>query len=138
MAERSGESANDASDTDNTSRAQCKPENSESNIAAGDEAVETPRKADSGETRGGEEHQAGTPGKGCSGPTGAGVVQAVQDRMGSDCGADSERARYALCVPVLPKIAPSSRSGARFQKDAASAMGPVAPRGGIGNRWHAH
>jgi hypothetical protein len=56
MAERSGESANDASDTNNTSRTQCRPENPESGIAPGDQAVETPRKTDASETRGREEH----------------------------------------------------------------------------------
>src|SRR5271163_858922 len=45
--------------------------------------------------------------------------------MGRDRGADSERARHALRLPVLPEIAPGTRSGARLQKDAASAKGPV-------------
>src|ERR1700719_245309 len=138
MAERSGESANDASDTNNTSRTQRRPENPESGIAPGDQAVETPRKADATETRGCQEQQAGAPGKNCGASAGAGAVQAVQDRMGRDRGTDSERARHALRMPVLSEIAPGTRSGARLQKDAASAMGPLAPRGGIRNRWHAH
>jgi hypothetical protein len=39
MAERSGESANDASDTDNTSRTECRPEKPDSDVAPDDEAV---------------------------------------------------------------------------------------------------
>ncbi len=115
MAEQSGESANDASDTDNTSRAQRKPANSESCFAEIDEEVDQTSEANARETRGGgEEQQAGAAGKGCGGSAGAGVVQVVQDRMGGDRGADSERTRYALCVPVLPEIAPRPGSGARL------------------------
>ena len=138
MAERSGESANDASDTNNTSRTQRQPKKRQ-NVANGGEAVNaTACKANAREARGGQEQQAGAAGKDCCASAGAGAVQAVQDRMGRDCGADSERARYALRVPVLPEIAPGTRSGTRLQKDAASAMGALAPRGGIRNRWHAH
>ena len=138
MAERLGESRNDASDTNSTSRTQWQPEKWQI-VANGSQAVSaTTRKANTREARGGQDRQTGPAGKGCGGSAGAGAVQAVQDRMGRDCGADSERAGYALRVPVLPEIAPGSWAGARLQKDAASAMGPLAPRGGIRNRWHAH
>jgi hypothetical protein len=62
----------------------------------------------------------------------------VQAGLGGDCGTDSERARHAVCVPLLPEVAPRSGAGTRIQEDAARAMGPLAPSGGIGNRWHAH
>jgi hypothetical protein len=131
MAERLGESRNDASDTNKSNRTQRQPKNIFA-IARDGEAVETPSETSAGETRGGEEHQASAASKSRSGSARASVVQAVQDRMGGDRGADSERARHALRVPVLPEIAPRAGTGARLQKDAASAVGSVAPRGGIG------
>jgi hypothetical protein len=139
MAERSGESANDASDTNNTSRTQRQPQKRPNVATNNGEAVSaTARQANARQARGGQEQQAGAAGKDCGASAGAGALQAVQDRMGRDCGADSERARYALRVSVLPEITPGAWSGTRVQKDAASAMGPLAPRGGIRNRWHAH
>jgi hypothetical protein len=113
MAERLGESRNDASDTNNANRTQHWPENIVA-LARGGEAVKTPGEADAGETRGREKHQAGASGKGGSGSARAGVVQAVQDRVGGDRGADSERARHAVRVPVLPEIAPRAGTGARL------------------------
>jgi hypothetical protein len=133
IAERPGESKRDESNTNNTnSRAA-------DIVAAGSrEAVGAPRQGNS-KARGGEEHQAGASSResGC-GSAGAGSVQTVQARLGGHCRADSKRAGHAVCVPVLSEVAP--RSGARegIQEDAARAMGPLAPSGGIGNRWHAH
>jgi|ERR1035438_6965947 hypothetical protein len=114
MAEQSGESANDASDTDNTSGTQCRPENPEGSAAPGDEAVGSTCQASARKTRGGEKQQAAAAGKSGSGSARAGAVQAVQVRVGGDRGADSERARYALRLPVLPEIAPRTRPGARL------------------------
>jgi len=113
MAERLGESRNDASDTNQSSSTQRQPENI---VANGGEAVQAaPGEADAGKTRGGgKEQQAGASGKSGRGSAGAGVVQAVQDRMGGDRGADSERARHALRVPVLPEITPRAGTGARL------------------------
>ncbi|MGC0772407.1 MAG: hypothetical protein WB543_05685 [Candidatus Acidiferrum sp.] len=88
---------------------------------------------------GGEDCEAGAAGReDRGGSAGAGSVQAVQAGLGGDCRADSERARHAVCVPILPEVAP--RSGARtgIQEDAARTMEPLAPSGGIRNRWHAH
>ena len=68
----------------------------------------------------------------------AGALQAVQARLVGNCGTHSERARHAVCLPVLPEVAPRSRTGAGLQEDSARAMGPFAPRGGIGERWHVH
>jgi hypothetical protein len=113
MAERLGESRNDASDTNNTNGTQHQPENIVA-IARGGEAVKAPGEADAGETRGREKQQAGASGKGGSGSARAGAVQAVQERMGGNRGADSKRARHAIRVPVLPEIAPCSGSGARL------------------------
>jgi hypothetical protein len=113
MAERSGESANDASDTV-TNGTQCEQDRKkfgENDSAQG--AREADTKAHSAEASSGDQSsQAGASGKSCSGSAGAGVVQAVQERMGSDCGAHSERARYALRMPLLPEVAPSTWSGA--------------------------
>ena len=133
MAERPGESKRDESNTNNTnSRA--------ANIvaASGSEAIGPPRKGSS-KARSGEEHQAGAANREsrCT-AAGAGSLQAVQARLGGDCGADSERARHAVCVPVLPEVAPRSGTRKGIQEDATRAVGPFASRGGIGNRWHAH
>src|ERR1700693_5829393 len=102
MAERLGESRNDASETDDTSRTQRQPENIVA-LARGGEAVKTPGETSAGETRGGEKQQASASGQGGCGSARAGVVQAVQERMGGDRGANSERARHALRLPVLPE-----------------------------------
>jgi hypothetical protein len=88
MAERLGESRNDASDTNNANRTQHRPENIVA-LARGGEAVKAPGETSARETRGGEKQQAGASGKGGSSSTRAGVVQAVQDRVGGDRGADS-------------------------------------------------
>ena len=41
-----------------------------------------------------------------------GAVPVVQARLGGDGGTDAERARHALCLPVLSEIAPRPGSGA--------------------------
>ena len=135
MAERPGESKRDESNKDGKNK---DSRTAGIDTASGGKALGAARKK-SGKARSGEEHEAGAANRKSSGTAaGAGAVQAVQARLGGDCGADSERARHAVCVPVLSEVAP--RSGARegIQEDAARAMGPLAPSGGIGNRWHAH
>ena len=116
---RSGESANDASDTDNTSGTKREQESStqyakkcgEDDATGSCEAdVEAHRAEASSGTEGSS--KAGTSGEGCSGSLGAGVVQVVQERVGGDCGTHPERARHALRMPVLPEVAPSAWSGA--------------------------
>jgi hypothetical protein len=130
MAERSGESKRDESNTNSST----------ADIVAksGGKALGAARK-ESRKARSGEEHEAGAASweSSCT-AAGAGSVQAVQAGLGGNCGADSERARHAVCVPVLPEVAPRSGACAGIQEDAARAMGPLAPSGGIGNRWHAH
>ena len=133
IAERPGESKRDESNTNGTSS------------RAADIAAKSSGKAfgaacqESGKARSGEKYQAGAAsGESGGGSAGAGAVQAVQAGLGSDCGADSERARHAVCMPVLPEVAPRSGTCTRIQEDAARAVGPLAPSGGIGNRWHAH
>lgn len=133
MAERSGESKRDESNENNTNS-----RTADIFAASSREAV-GPQRQGSSKAGGGEERQAGASGRESScGSAGAGSVQAVQAGLGGDCGADSERARHAVCVPVLSEVAPRSGAGTRIQEDAARAMGPPAPSGGIGNRWHAH
>jgi hypothetical protein len=113
MAERSGESANDASDTV-TNGTQCEQDGKKFGEK---DSTQSARKADS-EARnakassGDKSSEAGASGKSCSGSARAGVVQAVQERVGSNRGAHSERARYALRMPLLPEVAPSTWSGA--------------------------
>jgi len=132
-AERPGESKRDESNTNGT------------NSRAADIAAKSSGKAfgaaceESGQARSGKKHQAGAASREsrCT-AAGAGSIQAVQAGLGGDCGADSERARHAVCVPVLPEVAPRSGTCTRIQEDAARAVGPLAPSGGIGNRWHAH
>jgi len=133
MVEQPGESKRDESNTNNTnSRAA-------DNLATGSREEVSSQRQDSVKAGGGKERQAGASGSESScGSARAGFVQAVQAGLGGDCGADSERAGHAVCVPVLPKVAPRSRARAGIQEDAARAMGPLAPSGGIGNRWHAH
>jgi hypothetical protein len=133
MAERPGESKRDESNTNDTNIG-----TADIVAESGGKALGPPRK-ESNKARRGEEYEAGAANResGCT-AAGAGSVQAVQAGLGGDCGADSERARHAVCVPVLPKVAPRSGTRAGIQEDAARAMGPLAPRGGIGNRWHAH
>jgi hypothetical protein len=131
MAERPGESKRDESNTNGTSRA--------AGIVAksGGEADGAACKGN--KARGGEKRQAGAANReGRGAAAGAGAVQAVQAGLVRDRGADSERARHAVCVPVLPEVTSRSGAGEGIQKDAARAMGPLAPSGGIGNRWHAH
>jgi hypothetical protein len=61
-AERLGESRNDASDTDNTSRAQHQPKIIFSVAGRGEAIDKASREADACEARGGKEQQAGAPG----------------------------------------------------------------------------
>jgi hypothetical protein len=118
MAERSGESANDASDTQigtqhkQQSGTQYAKKVGEKDDAQGGREADT--EAHSAEASSGAEgsSKAGAGGKGCSGSVGAGVVQVVQGRVVGDRGTHSERARYALRMPVLPEVAPSTWSGA--------------------------
>jgi hypothetical protein len=133
MAKRPGESKGDESNTNDTnSRA------ADIVAASGREAV-SPAGKGRNEARGGKEHQtrAANRESRCA-AAGARAVQALQAGLGGDCGADSKRARHAVCVPVLPEVAPRSGARAGIQEDAARAVGPLAPSGGIGNRWHAH
>jgi|SRR5271170_3019298 len=132
MAEQPGESKRDESITNDT---QCRTANIVA--ASGRKTHGPPRKGN--KARHGEEHEAGAANResGCT-AAGAGALQAVQAGLGGDCGTDSERARHAVCVPVLPEVASRSGAGTGIQEDAARAMGPLAPSGGIGNRWHAH
>jgi hypothetical protein len=117
MAERSGESANDASDTNGTkwqqksSTQHGKAFGKKSGPPDGPEADAKARSAEASRSTEGRS-KAGASSKGCSGSVGAGVVQAVQERVGSNCRTHSERARYALRMPLLPEVAPSSWSGA--------------------------
>ncbi len=135
MAERPSESKRDESNTNG------KGKNSRTagiDTASGSKALGAARQG-SNEARSGEEHEAGAANReSCRTAAGAGAVQAVQAGLGGNCGADSERARHAVCVPVLPEVASRSGAGKRIQEDAARAMGPLAPSGGIRNRWHAH
>jgi len=133
MAERPSESKRDESNTNGKDSGTAGID-----TASGGKALGAARQ-ESGEARSGEEHEAGaTNRESGSAAAGAGAVQAVQAGLGGDCGADSERARHAVCVPVLPEVAPRSGACKGIQEDAARAVGPLAPSGGIGNRWHAH
>jgi|ERR1700722_2066831 len=133
MAEQPGESKRDESNTNDTNS-----RTADIVTKSGGKAFSPPSKG-SNEARSGEKHEAGaTNGESSGTAAGAGSVQAMQAGVGGDCGADSERARHAVCVPVLPEVAPRSGTCKRFQEDAARAVGPLAPSGGIGNRWHAH
>jgi len=110
MAERSGESANDASDTVTigTKRWQGGKKFGEKDSAQGGREADTQThdaEASSG-------RKAGARDESCSGSAGAGAVQAVQERVGGDRGTHPERARYALRMSVLPEVAPSAWSGA--------------------------
>ena len=135
MAERPGESKRDESNTNGEGK---DSRTAGIDTASGGEALGPARK-ESRKARRGEEYQAGAANRESSRTAaGAGALQAVQAGLGGDCGADSERARHAVCVPVLPEVAPRSGAGKRIQEDAARAVGPPAPSGGIGNRWHAH
>ena len=127
MAERPSESKRDESNTNDTNS-----RTADIVAKSGGKAFSPPSKG-SNEARSGEKHQAGASNR-KSGRTAAGAsaVQAVQARLGGDCGKNSERARHAVCVPVLPEIAPRSGACAGFQEDAARAVGPLAPSGGIG------
>jgi hypothetical protein len=102
MAERPGESKRDESNTNGTTARNIAASGSKARGAAGKKS----RKACSG-----KEHEAGAANRESSRTAaGAGAVQAVQTGLGGDCGKNSERARHAVCVPVLPEVA--SRSGA--------------------------
>jgi hypothetical protein len=132
MAKRPGESKGDESNKNDT--------NSAADIvaASGREAV-SPAGKERKQARGGKKREVRAANRESScAAAGARSVQAVQAGLGGDCGADSERARHAVCVPVLPEVAPRSGARAGIQEDAARAVGPPASSGGIGNRWHAH
>jgi hypothetical protein len=134
MAEQPGESKRDESNTNGTNSSTA------ANIVAksGEKAVGAAGK-ESRQARIGKKHEAGAPSRESRRTAaGAGAVQAVQAGLGGDCGKNSERARHAVCLPVLPEVASRSGAGAGIQEDAARAVGPLAPSGGIGNRWHAH
>jgi hypothetical protein len=133
MAKRPGESKRDESNKNDTnSRA------ADVVAASGREAVSRARKGP-GKARRGQEHEArAASGQSRCAAAGARSLQALQAGLGGDCGAYSQRARHAVCVPVLPEVAPRSGARAGFQEDAACAVGPLAPSGGIRNRWHAH
>jgi len=124
MAKRPGESKGDESNTN--SRA------ADIVAASGREAVRPARKGRN-KARGGKEHQARAADRESSRTAaGARSVQALQAGLGGDCGADSKRARHAVCVSVLPEVAPRSGARAGIQEDAARAVEPLAPSGGIG------
>jgi hypothetical protein len=118
MAERSGESANDASDTGKSGTHEQKSSTYDAKKFGekhgAQSSPETGAKAHGTEAGSGHESssEAGASDKGCSGSVGAGAVQAVQERVGSNRGTYSECARYALRMPVLPEVAPSTWSGA--------------------------
>jgi len=134
MAEQPGESKRDESNTNGTNSSTA------ANIVAksGHKALGAAGKK-SGQARSGKKHEAGAASReGSRTAAGAGAVQAVQAGLGGNCRADSERARHAVCVPVLPEVASRSGSCAGIQENAARAVGPLAPSGGIRNRWHAH
>ena len=118
MAERSGESENDASDTftigtkwqQKSSTQHAKKFGEKDSAQGGREADTEAHSAEAGSgTEGGS--KAGASDKSCSRSVGAGALQAVQERMGGNRGAHSERARYALRMPLLPEVAPSAWSG---------------------------
>jgi hypothetical protein len=67
----------------------------------------------------------------CRGATGAGAVPLVQTRMGRGRGEGAERARYAICMPVLPALPPRARTGARFPQNAPRAMDQASPSRGM-------
>jgi hypothetical protein len=135
MAERPGESKRDES---NTNGEGTDSRTAGIDTASGGKALGAARK-ESRKALSGEECQAGAANRqsGCT-AAGAGALQAVQAGLGGDCGADSERARHTLCVPILSEVTSRSGAGTGIQEDAARAVGPLAPSGGIGNRWHAH
>ena len=112
MAEQPGESKRDESNTDSKSK---------NSRTAGNVAKSSSRKArsaarkKSSEARSGKKHEAGAADRKSSRTAaGAGAVQAVQAGLGGDCGKNSERARHAVCVPVLPEVAPRSGACAGF------------------------
>src|SRR5271163_4649694 len=130
MAEQPGESKRDECNTNDT---QCRTANI---VAASSRKTHGPPRKSS-KARHGKKHEAGAANRESGGTAaGAGAVQVVQAGLGGDCGTDSERARHAVCVPVLPEVASRSGTGPRLQEDAARAVGPLASSGGIGNRWH--
>jgi hypothetical protein len=119
---RSGESANDASDTDKSGTQRKQKSSTQYATKFGEDDAQGSREADTEAhgaeaSNGGESDKAGARregGKGCSGSVRAGAVQVVQGRVVGDRGTHSERARHALRMSVLPKIAPSAWSGARI------------------------
>jgi len=133
MADRPGESKRDESNTNDTNS------RTAGIVAAGGGKTLGASRKESRKARSGKKHEAGASDReGSCAAAGAGSIQAVQAGLGRDCGADSERARHPVCVPVLPEVAPRSGARAGIQEDSARAVGPLAPSGGIGNRWHAH
>jgi hypothetical protein len=63
----------------------------------------------------------------CSRTARAGAVPVMQTRMGRSSGKNAERARHAICVPVLPAFAPRPGTCARIPQNAARAMDQAAP-----------
>ena len=122
MAKRPGESKGDESDKNDTdSRAA-------DIVAASSREAVSPAGKGRHKARGGQGHEARAANRENSGAAaGARAVQALQAGLGGDCGADSKRARHAVCVPVLPEVASRSGAGTRIQEDAARAVGPLAP-----------
>ncbi|HTQ60386.1 MAG TPA: hypothetical protein VMI32_09195 [Candidatus Solibacter sp.] len=106
MAEQPGESKRDESNTNNTiGRAA-------DIVAAGSCQALRAQLQGSTKARRGKKREAGSAtGESTDRSAGAGSLQAVQAGLGSDRGAHSECAGHAVCLSVLPEVAP--RSGAR-------------------------
>ncbi|PYT72116.1 MAG: hypothetical protein DMG39_11185 [Acidobacteria bacterium] len=119
--EQPGEADNDASDK-NTNSGTAQPASKAHGEAS---HCKTQQAGASGSTRG-------------RGPSGAGALQAVQAGLGSHRGAHPQCAGHAVCLPVLPEVAPRSRTRARFQEGAPAAVEPLAASGGVAKQWHAH
>src|ERR1700682_357587 len=111
MLELPGESKKHASNKNNTNRTRSQPENPPA------------REARVRKTNRGQEQHTRAAGKSSGRAAGAGAVQAVQTRLVGNCGTHSQRARHAVCVPVLPQIASRAGSGARLQENAAGGGG---------------
>src|SRR5260370_26983500 len=74
--------------------------------------------------------KAGRPAHRCT--SGAGVLSVVQARLGRVGGKNAQRARHAVCVPVLPAVASRTRPGPRVPQSAARAVDQVPPGRGVG------
>jgi len=67
----------------------------------------------------------------CSRTARAGAVPVVQARLGRGRGKNTERARHAICLPVLPAFTPRPRACARIPQNAARAMDQAASGGRV-------